>query len=125
LYSPQSSVKKNGYTPIRERHNIHNYSQPSLIVFWNLLDEMSSPVIMVFNPIWGIFCSLYPSPQNVALAQHVSEMIRFIHGAILPMVPSGVIHHFSIFQRSPSRSARQRRTERGVVGRFCYLNKSE
>ena len=49
---------------------------------------------MVFNPIWCIFCSLYPSPQNVALAQHVPEMIRFIHVAILPMVPSGVIHHF-------------------------------
>jgi hypothetical protein len=94
LYSPQSSVKKNGYTPIRERHNIHNYSQPSPIVLWNLLDEMSSPIIMVFNPIRFIFCSLCPSPQNVALAQHVPEMIRFIHIVILPRVLVGVIHHF-------------------------------
>jgi hypothetical protein len=109
LYSPQSSVKKSGHTPIRERHNIHNYSQPSPIVFWNLLDEMSSPVIMVFNPIWGIFCSLYPSPQNVALAQHVPEMIRFIHIAILPMVPSGVIYHFLSSNVSVQAEARQAR----------------
>jgi len=59
-----------------------------------LFDEMSSPIVMVFNPIRFIFRSLHPSPQNVALTQHVSEMICFIHVAILPTVLAGVIHHF-------------------------------
>lgn len=94
LYSPQSSVKKGGYTPIRKRHHIHNYAQPSTIVLWNLLDEMASPIVVVFHPIRFFFGSLYPHPQNVALAKHIPEMIRFIHVVILPMDLTGVIHHF-------------------------------
>ena len=49
---------------------------------------------MFLDLIRGGFCPIHPSSQDIALLEHVAEMVRFIHWGIISAVAAVVSHLF-------------------------------
>jgi hypothetical protein len=91
MLPPQSTVKECRNTFMGSHGNVHDHPEPSVSEFGNLLDEVPSAVIVVFNHVGLADGEIGPLRPNAPLAQHVYEMDRIFHMVNIAPIESAVI----------------------------------
>jgi len=79
LVPPEPSIKKGCYGAIRLDINIHNDSQPPIIVFRDLFDKMIGVVPRAFNPIRLPDRTVDPFFMNRSFIKHLPKMFGKLH----------------------------------------------